>query len=178
MFLSIKKPLHILLSATLVAGSLITGGLTAFAQNTPGFTIFGGVQGENELRYFLDFGGRPFQYERYRLRIPSSKMETGVSEFIVAYPDSFDGIIDPGSIELSVRGRTVPVDAVLDQEARRIQIVPREVVVSGSPVEIVLSNVKNPQYGGTYYFEAFANSPGDIPLSRYLGTWIIPIGGN
>ena len=171
--------MRLLLSAAVVAGSLLTGlAAVTVAQSTPGFTIFSGVRSENELRYFLDFGGRPFNYDRYRLRIPAGKMETGVAEFFISYPDYYDGIIDPGAIELSVRGRTVPADAVLDQQARRIQIVPREVVVAGSPVEIILSNVKNPQYGGTYYFEASANSPGDIPLPRMLGTWIITIGGN
>ncbi len=179
MFLSMKNSMRLLLSAAVVAGSLLTGlAAVTVAQSTPGFTIFSGVRSENELRYFLDFGGRPFNYDRYRLRIPAGKMETGVAEFFISYPDYYDGIIDPGAIELSVRGRTVPADAVLDQQARRIQIVPREVVVAGSPVEIILSNVKNPQYGGTYYFEASANSPGDIPLPRMLGTWIITIGGN
>lgn len=174
-----KKPMRLLLATVAVAGSLFTGlAATTVAQSTPGFTIFSGVRGENELRYFLDFGGRPFNYDRYRLRIPSTKMDTGVAEFIISYPEYYDGIIDPGAIELTVRGRTIPADAVLDQQARRIQIVPREAVVAGSPVEIILSNVKNPQYGGTYYFEAFANSPGDIPLARYLGTWILTIGGN
>ncbi len=179
MFISMKNPMRLLLSAAVVASSLITGvAAVTVAQSTPGFTIFSGVRGENELRYFLDFGGRPFNYDRYRLRIPSTKMETGVAEFFISYPEYYDGIIDPGAIELSVRGTTVPVDAVVDQQARRIQIVPRQVVVAGSPVEIILSNVKNPQFGGTYYFEASANSPGDIPLARYLGTWIITIGGN
>ncbi len=179
MFLSMKNSMRLLLSAAVVAGSLLTGlAAVTVAQSTPGFTIFSGVRSENELRYFLDFGGRPFNYDRYRLRIPAGKMETGVAEFFISYPDYYDGIIDPGAIELSVRGRTVPADAVVDQQARRIQIVPREVVVAGSPVEIILSNVKNPQYGGTYYFEASANSPGDIPLPRMLGTWIITIGGN
>ena len=179
MFLSMKNSMRLSLSAAVVAGSLLTGlAAVTVAQSTPGFTIFSGVRSENELRYFLDFGGRPFNYDRYRLRIPAGKMETGVAEFFISYPDYYDGIIDPGAIELSVRGRTVPADAVLDQQARRIQIVPREVVVAGSPVEIILSNVKNPQYGGTYYFEASANSPGDIPLPRMLGTWIITIGGN
>jgi hypothetical protein len=166
------------LSTAMVAGSLVTGlAVTALAQSTPGFTIFGGVRNGDELRYFLDFGGRPFSYDRYRLRIPSSKMDTGVSEFIISYPDYYDGIIDAGAIELVVRGNRVPADAVLDQQAHRIQIVPREAVLAGSPVEIILNNVKNPQYGGTYYFEASANSPGDIPLSFRLGTWIITIGG-
>jgi len=174
-----KKTTRLLLATLAVAGSLLSGvAATTLAQSTPGFTIFGGVSSGNELRYFLDFGGRPFNYDRYRLRIPANKMETGVSEFIISYPDYYDGIIDPGAIEVSVRGRVVPSDAVVDQQAKRIQIVPRETVVAGSPVEIILSNVKNPQYGGTYYFEASANSPGDIPLARYLGTWIITIGGN
>ena len=96
MFLSMKNPMRLLLATAVVASSLLTGlAAVTVAQSTPGFTIFSGVRSENELRYFLDFGGRPFNYDRYRLRIPSSKMETGVAEFFISYPDYYDGIIDP-----------------------------------------------------------------------------------
>jgi hypothetical protein len=40
---------------------------------------------------------------------------------------------------------------------------------------VVLSDVQNPRSGGMYYFNAYINSPGDVPLRRYLGTWILSL---
>ncbi|MFM6244668.1 MAG: DUF2808 domain-containing protein, partial [Dolichospermum sp.] len=40
---------------------------------------------------------------------------------------------------------------------------------------LVLSNVQNPSFGGVYYFNCRVLSPGDVPLLRYIGTWIISI---
>jgi hypothetical protein len=57
-----------------------------------------------------------------------------------------------------------------------IEIYPQEPVAAGNNVELVLSNVKNPATGGIFYFNCLIQSSGDVPLSRYVGTWIISIG--
>jgi hypothetical protein len=49
------------------------------------------------------------------------------------------------------------------------------VIPAGEQVEIVLSNVRNPPSGGMYYFNARVESPGDVPLMRYIGTWVVGI---
>jgi hypothetical protein len=41
---------------------------------------------------------------------------------------------------------------------------------------LVFSDVKNPPTGGMYYFNCEILSPGDVPLRRYVGTWILNIG--
>jgi len=65
-------------------------------------------------------------------------------------------------------------EVVWDKENRLVEIYPQEPVPAGSKVELVFSNVKNPSFGGTYYFNCHL-SPGDVPLRRYLGTWILSI---
>jgi hypothetical protein len=64
-----------------------------------------------------------------------------------------------------------------DKENHLIQIYLQEPISAGNKVELVFSNVKNPPYGGIYYFNCRMLAPGDVPLSRYLGTWILSIGG-
>ncbi len=63
----------------------------------------------------------------------------------------------------------------LDRDNRVIDIVPAEVIPAGTPVQVILNNVRNPNHGGMYFFNARIGSPGDIPLMRYVGTWILSI---
>lgn len=168
-----------LLGAVAVSGFVLTGfsGLT-LAQSNPGFTLWGGVPRENQLSYYLDFGGRSGQWDRYRLKIPANKMELGVSQFAISYPDNYDGKFDPKKIEVHVKGKRVKLSEVKwDKESKLIQIYLEEPITAGNRVELVFSNVKNPPFGGMYYFNCQVLTPGDVPLPRYLGTWILSIGG-
>jgi hypothetical protein len=163
-----------LFSGLAVVGCLLTGVATSsLAQGLPGLTIFSGVDRENQLGYRLDFGGEPSRPDRYRLRIPQRKMTLAASEFIVAYPESFTGRFDPDEVELKVDGKKVAVESVnWDQENRVIEVYPQETVAA------ILSEVRNPRGVGTHYFNALVRSPGDVPLNRYLGTWILSIGND
>jgi hypothetical protein len=152
---------------------------TVVAQGLPGLTIFSGVDRENQLGYRLDFGGLTSQRDRYRLRIPEKKMTFAVSLFAVTYPDTYEGRFDPEAVEVRVDGESVPVDEVSwDEENRTIEIYPVDPVPADTQVELVLSNVRNPRNVGTHYFNALVRSPGDLPLMRYVGTWILSIDTN
>lgn len=173
-----SKRLQRFLSPLAIAACLAVGmPLTAIAQGLPGLTIFSGVERDNILGYRLDFGGRPDSIDRYRLRIPARKMKLAVSQFAITYPDYYGGRFDTERVELRVNGDEVAVDEVVwDQDNRSINIYPQEPVPADSRVEIWLSNVRNPGRAGTFYFNALVSSPGEIPLPRYLGTWILSIG--
>jgi len=165
------------LSAIAVTSFLLTGfPIISLAQSLPGLTIFSGIKRENQLPFRLDFGGQPNGWDRYRLRIPAKKMNLAVSQFSISYPDYYKGKFDPDEIEVRLKGKKVPLQEVVwDKENRLVEIYPEEPVPAGSRVELVLSNVKNPAFGGTYYFNVQTLSPGDVPLRRYLGTWILSI---
>ncbi len=161
-----------------IAGLLVAGlPLLSVAQGLPGLTIFGGVKGDDNLNYRLDFGGRAGATgERYRLRIPAKKMKLAVAQFSIAYPDYYKGEFDPKDVELIVKDKSVPIQEVnWNKENNFIEIFPVDPVPAGSSVEIQLSNVRNPSSGGIYYFNLQVLSPGDTPLLRYLGTWVISI---
>ncbi|HBB33615.1 MAG TPA: hypothetical protein DDZ80_00750 [Cyanobacteria bacterium UBA8803] len=172
-----KVSIRRLISALAVTSCLITGVSTSvWADSNPGLTIFSGVQRENLLRYYLDFGGRAGNWDRYRLRVPAKKMELGVAQFDIVYPDYYNGKFDTDSIEVRVKGESMPLSEVnWDQENHLLRIYLEQPIEAGNKVEIVLSDVKNPPFGGTFYFECRAWTPGDVPLPRYLGTWILTI---
>jgi Protein of unknown function (DUF2808) len=165
-------------ASTLAATGCLLAGFSAplLAQNNPGLTIFSGVERPNQLSYYLDFGGRRDQRDRYRLRVPSDKMELGVKTFAISYPDYYDGVFDVEKIEVRVEGQSLAIEEVVWNKADRVLLIyMAEAVEAGKGVELVLSNVRNPRWGGTYYFEGRASAPGDVPLPRYLGTWIVSI---
>ncbi|MDX2216084.1 MAG: DUF2808 domain-containing protein [Oculatellaceae cyanobacterium bins.114] len=166
------------LSALAIAGLLTLGmPIASLAQGLPGLTIFSGVDRENLLGYRLDFDGRPGSRDRYRLRIPARKMDTAVAQFAITYPETYEGEFDEDDIEIRISGDSVPLDEVTwDRENRVVEIYPVTPIPADTRVEIVFSNVRNPTNGGTHYFNALVQTPGDVPLLRYIGTWIVSIG--
>lgn len=175
--LAIKKPTRRLLAAIAVTSCMLAGlPATISAQSLPGFTIFSGVKSENQLPFRLDYGGQASQWDRYRLRIPAKQLKLAAAQFSVSYPNYYKGTFDPKKIEVRIKGKKIPLqDVVWDKEKRVVEIYPQEPVPAGSRVELVFSNVKNPGFGGTFYFNCQILSPGDVPLLRYVGTWILSI---
>jgi len=166
-----------LLAAITVAGCWVAGSLSSQAQGTQGLTIFSGVERENQLGYRLDYFGRLGSRDRYRFRIPRDKMQVAVSEFFIDYPQTYRGTFDPDAVRLEANGDVVALDEVVwDSENRVISIYPTEPVPANTRIEIVLSNVRNPNRVGTHYFNALIVAAGDVPVRQYVGTWIVSIG--
>ncbi|MCS6814657.1 MAG: DUF2808 domain-containing protein [Cyanobacteria bacterium] len=166
-----------LLASLATAGCLVAGlPMVTQAQGLPGLTLCWTGRCPKELNYRLDFGGRADNFDRYRLRIPGRELNTAVSQITIAYPDYFTGSFDVNNIQVYVRDREVALKPVTwDQENRRLVIEPVETIGANQALEVHLSNVKNPRYGGMFYFNASVQSPGDLPLLRYVGTWLITI---
>lgn len=188
---SSSRPRH-LWSALLLSSCLLATGLPAQAQSNPGFTFSwgDGPSGKQQLRYVLDYGTPGFNGDRYRLKLGPQKV--AISGISITYPDYYDGTFDPKAIEIRVGaessknkgflnfsrdlGKPVALSEVnVDAENRIITLTPTDIIPAGLPVQVVLSNVRNPQTGGMYYFNARISSPGDVPLMRYIGTWVLSI---
>lgn len=154
-----------------------TNGLSgAPGTQSPGsMTQFSAVKSGDQLPYRLDFGGQVSMSDRYRLHIPAPKMTSASSQFKISYPNDYRGTFDAKHIELLVDDHKVPAQSSWDPQARTIEIVPTDTVPPRSRVELVLSNAMNPSFAGTFYFACEVLSPGGVPPSHYLGTWIVSI---
>ncbi|MEM7552843.1 MAG: DUF2808 domain-containing protein [Cyanobacteria bacterium P01_A01_bin.84] len=162
--------------SSLIITSCLLGSLPSVTWAQNGITIFSGVKSGSELPYRLDFGGNTNDWDRYRLRIPQKKLTTAVQKFVITYPDYYEGEFDTDEVEIKVQGKKVKVSEVKwDKEGSLLEIYPQEIIPAGKKVEISLSNVRNPSFGGMYYFRCLTQSPGDVPLPRMCGTWIISI---
>lgn len=167
-----------LISASIASVCLLAGvQAVSFAGGNPGLTIFSGVDREDILNYYLDFGGLPRQWDRYKLYVPAKKLTQGASKFYISYPENFDGKFDTDKIEVRVDDESLPLKEIYwDKESRVLEIELEKPVEAGTKTTIVLSNVKNPNFG-TYYLVCDAQAAGDVPVRLYLGTWIVSIEG-
>ena len=166
------------LLATFALASCIGGfQMIANAQGTPGLVIFGDRE-VDILNYYLDFGGTADGRDRYRLRIPKKKLENGATQFVISYPDYFDGKFDPDKIEVRLDGdkkRSLPLkNVVWDEENHFVQINLAEPLREPKKVELVFSNVRNPNVG-TYYFYARVVPAVNAPVPETVGAWVLSI---
>lgn len=168
-----------LFSAIAATGCVLTGIQTiTSAQVTSGLTLFSGVERQNQLNYRLDYGSENMWGDRYRLRMPASKMPLGVSQIQIDYPDYFNGEFDQKQIEVRLKStnKSLPLQAVnWERGKRQITIDLKEPLEQGKDLEVVLNNVKNPD-SGFYYFNCSILSPRDIPVAQYKGTWLLTFG--
>ena len=160
--------------ATCTLGGIHT---IAVAQGTPGLVIFGNKD-VDILSYYLDFGGIADQRDRYRLRIPKKKLANGATQFVISYPDYFDGKFDTDKIEVRPNGdkkKSLALkNVVWDEENRFVQIDLAEPLKEAKKVEIVMSNTRNPEVG-TYYFYAQVVPAVKAPVPERVGAWVLSI---
>jgi hypothetical protein len=173
-----KPRLKTLLTVVALATCTIAGAHTiAVAQGTPGLVIFGD-RDVDVLNYYLDFGGVAENRDRYRLRIPKKKLANGVTQFVISYPDYFDGKFDTDKIEVRLNNKkdqSLPLkNVVWDQKNRFVQIELAEPLREPKKVELVFSNVKNPDVG-TYYFYAQVVPAINAPVPQRVGAWVLSI---
>ena len=168
---------HLLTALALTTTIVATVPQQIKAQSNPGLTIFSGVERENILNYRLDFGGNAGGWDRYRFRVPGKKITQGVDKFFISYPDYYTGKFDTDRIEVRDKdGNSLPLREVIwDQESRIIEIDVEEPILESNKLEIVFSNVKNPDDVGTFYFQCQVLTPGQVPLRLIVGTWIVSI---
>ncbi|NJO70620.1 MAG: DUF2808 domain-containing protein, partial [Oscillatoriales cyanobacterium RM1_1_9] len=142
---------------------------------TPGVTLFGGPDKSRLLNFYLQ-SGRAGDKDRYKLRIPADKLNLAVELISISYPDYYKGKFNPEKIEVRIKDEPIALEEVIwDPENHFIEIYPAEPIPAGTKIEIVMSDVKNPTFGGMYQFNANIRTPGDVPITRYVGTWVLNI---
>jgi hypothetical protein len=183
-----KRLLKSVLSVAAIAGCFATGNTFARADGLPGITFrWNNREGFNELKHVIELSDSPNQWGRYRLMVGAEDMKLAASQFVINYPDYFDGKFNADEVEIRVctkkgtflrraKCSAVAMDDVdIDTENRRIALYPLEPVPAGTNLELVLDDVKNPRSRGMYQFNVMIESPGDVPLLRTLGAAILEI---
>lgn len=158
------------------------------AQGLPGLTLRwnGNEGGFRELKYFLN-SGTVGALDRYTLAIPGREIEQAIQQLTITYPTYYTGSFSDNKVSLrycqlgNVLSRTrcnekVPLsDFEIDRDNGRIDFYPQAPIPAGTTVGVVFEGVINPNNPGMFQFNASALSPGDVPISRYLGSWVVTI---
>ena len=132
--------------------------------------------------------GRATNRSDYFLVLGPKDRKTALLKLAISIPKDFDAYIDPKRIQLCymLRGgvtrktecqEVIPALAEVSKDGSAIEIFPNQPVPVGRSigVRIQLTNPYNP---GMYQFNALAQAPGDVPISGYLGSWVIEISPN
>jgi hypothetical protein len=142
------------------------------AQPNAGIILFGSAR-DSALDYTLD-QGRANLIDRYYLTLKPQKFQ--INEIIVTVPESFKGEFDAQQITVRADGKEqAPESAKWDAKDRKIEVTLKEPIPINRESVLVLSNVRNPYLGGLFQFDARVRSITDVPILRYIGSWVIGI---
>ena len=161
----------------------------SLAQGTPGLMEFRWENNKDYRKlYFFTTETSRMQRAEYYLMLRPKDRKTAILKLSISVPSHFDTKIDPKQVKLcrmreggmTKRTRcleTIPATIEVSANGRSIDIFP-ETPVSDKDTIGVYMNVFNPFNAGMYQFNALAQAPGDIPVSGYLGSWLIQIDPN
>lgn len=180
--MTIKHWIQRSLMGVFAVSGLAIAGSTAIAQTTDGLTIFGGVEAQYRLGYYIDNNERRSNDARYYLRVAGRKVPKDVLELQITYPEEFEeegGYFDNARVELrdgtGRGGATIPVDEVIvDTEANILEIYPVEPITANSNFVVVLHDVRNPNRYGNHFFLLDVLYQGG-PLREFVGVWPLEI---
>lgn len=169
-------------------GAIALGGSSepSLAQGTPSLMEFrwDNTKDYRKLYFFMTDTQRLKRSEYYLILRPKDR-KTAILKLSITVPSYFDAKIDPKRVKLCKMSEGGMMSRTKCQETIPATI---EIAANGSAIEIfpdtpvpdtgtigVYMNIFNPFNIGMYQFNALAQAPGDVPISGYLGSWLIQI---
>lgn len=140
-----------------------------------------------KLYYALSSGSAATPADWYLLLGPKDR-KTALIKLVVSLPKEFDSQVDPKQVDLcimekgGVRGRTgckevIPAAIEVAGDSSAIEVFPERPIPVGKTIGLHL-RLTNPYNPGMYQLNALGQMPGDVPVSGYLGSWVVEIGPN
>ncbi len=111
--------------------------------------------------------------------------KTAILKLSITVPSYFNTRIRPESLSLcrmSMGGvlsrskckEVLPAVFEVNEKQTAIEVFPDTPIPTGGTYAVVM-NVFNPIDPGMFQFNALAQAPGDIPVSGYIGSWLVDI---
>ncbi|MFM7268973.1 MAG: DUF2808 domain-containing protein [Cyanobium sp.] len=161
----------------------------ARAQGTPGLMEFrwDNTKDYNKLYYYITSTVRTQRADYYLVLRPKDR-NTAILKLTITVPDYFDAKLYPKMMKLcrmSAGGMTkrtrceeeIPATIEVPANGKGIEIYPNQPIPVGGTVGLYMT-IFNPFTAGMFQFNALAQAPGEIPVSGYLGSWLIEINPN
>ena len=158
----------------------------AVAQNTPSLLEFrwDSDSGYRKL-YFVQTSQRRGDRSEYFFMLRKKDRKTAILKLSITVPSYFKARIRPKNLTLckmqlggmlarSKCKEVLPAVFEVNEKQTAIEVFPDTPIPTGGTYAVVM-NVFNPSQGGMFQFNALAQAPGDIPVSGYLGSWLVDI---
>jgi hypothetical protein len=159
---------------------------SARAQGTPSLLEFRWDQNRDyrRLYYFISDTERQKRSNYFLILRPSDR-NTAILKLTVTIPEHFDSKIDTSRVRLctmregGILARTrcledIPATIELSENGRALEIFPDTPIADTETIGVNI-RLFNPFNAGMYQFNALAQAPGEVPISGYLGSWMIQI---
>ena len=161
----------------------------ALAQGTPGLMEFrwDNKKDYRKLYFYISDTIRSKRADYYLILRPKDR-KTAILKLSIAVPKHFDSKINADRIKfckMSEGGmlkRTrckedIPATIEVSPDGHGIDIYP-DTPVSDADTIGVFMKVFNPSQAGMFQFNATAQAPGELPISGYIGSWLIQVDPN
>ena len=177
-----------LIGCGIISGAALLPSLIkpAVAQNTPSLLEFrwDSDAGYRKL-YFVQSSQRRSDRSEYYFMLRKKDRKTAILKLSITVPSYFDAKIRPEALSLckmklgGVLARSkctevLPAVFEVNEKQTAIEVFPDTPIPTGGTYAVVM-NVFNPSQGGMFQFNALAQAPGDVPISGYLGSWLVDI---
>jgi hypothetical protein len=158
----------------------------AAAQGTPGLMEFRWDNNRDYRKlYFYMTNTQRLRRSEYYLMLKPRDRKTAILKLTVTIPPSFDSTIEPKRVKLckmsegGMLARTrcveeIPATIELADNGRALEIFPDAPLPDTDTIGVYML-LFNPFNAGMYQFNALAQAPGDVPISGYLGSWLIQV---
>lgn len=161
----------------------------ARAQATPSLMEFRweNTKDYRKLYYYQSDTVRSHRAEYYFILRPRDR-KTAILKLSITIPENFDSEIDPKQVQLcrmtegGMLKRTrcrekIPAVIEVSKNGRALEVFPETPVPVEGTIGVFMT-IFNPTNMGMFQFNALAQAPGDIPVSGYLGSWLIQVEPN
>ena len=174
------------LAVALAASSALVGlqSTPAIAQGTPGLLEFRWDTDPSyrKLYYYLTSTLENDRAEWY-LTLREKDRKTAFMKLTITVPDYFDSKLKPGRMALcrvskgSMLSRSrcleeIPATIEVNENQTAIEVFPDQPVAVEGDYALRIK-LFNPQGQRMYQLNALIQAPGDVPMSGYVGSWLI-----
>ena len=138
-----------------------------------------------KLKY-LQSSNKKKERSTYFLFLRSRERKTGILKLTIKVPDYFEANIKPEKLKLcqakigGYSSRTkcikdIPAIIEVSKDQTSIEIFPDNPIPVDKNTYALQMKLINPRRAGMFQFHAYAQSPGAVPISGYVGSWNISV---
>ena len=173
--------LPIVIAAPFFAPGAIAGG-----SSSSGFEFrWNNDRDFRKLYYFLTQSDAASRSDYYLVLGPKDR-KTALLKLSISIPSYFDAKIQPSAVRLCTIRKgdftsktrcleDIPATVEVAPDSTSIDIFPDRPVPTGTTIGVHMQ-IFNPS-AGMYQFNALGQAPGAVPISGYLGSWVVEING-